>query len=157
MKRKEWIDTLVEIFSYAPIRKTIGMRLYFDDEEKAHVKLNFRPDLCHAYGDVHGGIFPLIIDTATWFTAAAKYPNIWIATLELHSYIIRPPKQSSLEAIGELIHSGRRTAIAKADVIDEEGRRIAQGTGIFIVLPELKFDLNEVKQRLSNLYRKFQV
>jgi uncharacterized protein (TIGR00369 family) len=157
MTDREWITTLLKIFDKAPIKKTAHMDLFFDEDDRAHVRVEFTPEICHAYGDVHGGIFSLAVDTAMWFTLAARYPRIWLATIEIHTYILKPARQRSIEAVGEVIHLGKRSAVAKADVYGDDDKRIAYGSGTFIVLQDLSLSLEEAEEIVEGLYRRYNI
>jgi|Deesub1362B_J571_1020462.scaffolds.fasta_scaffold00005_399 uncharacterized protein (TIGR00369 family) len=155
MDKDTWINNLLRFFDKAPIKRTIGMELSFDEESNACIKIEFNPRICHAYGDIHGGIYALAIDTAMWFTLSARYPGIWLATIEMHTYILKSARQSTINAMGKAIHTGKRSAIGSADVFDDEGNRIAYGTGTFIVLPEVKISVDDAERKIIALYERF--
>ena len=142
---------LEEIYRKAPISKTLNSEIWFDEDFRAHFKVNFIPSLCHALLDYHGGIIAALIDNAIWFTASACYPRIWITTSEFHTYIVGAPEGKSIFSKGWMIHKGKRTAVAKAKVKTEDGKLVAFGTGTLIVLPHIEFSLEKVKDRLKSL------
>ncbi len=141
---EKWWRTLEKIYQKAPISKTTQTRLWFDEEGNAHFKLTFNAGVCNAMGDIHGGIIATMIDNATWFTAAAQYPWVWITTFELHTYMVKPAQRQNIYSHGSIIHKGKRTAVAKAKVVREDGTLIAYGTGSFVVLPHITFTPEEV-------------
>ncbi|BAT71537.1 thioesterase [Thermosulfidibacter takaii ABI70S6] len=148
-KLKEWWQILEEVYRNAPISKTTNTDIWFDEKGHANFVLKFNKGVCHALGDIHGGIIAVMIDNATWFTAAGQYPWVWITTLELHTYIVKPPMGKDIYSKGSIIHKGKRVAVAKAEVTTEDGTLIAYGTGSFVVLPHIKLSLEEVKKKLS--------
>ncbi len=119
----------------------------FDRELRAHFYVTFDDGLCHALGDYHGGVISALVDNAIWFTAAARYPGVWIATSEFHTYIVGAPGRRNLHSQGWLIHAGKRTAVAKAQVETDDGRLVAVGMGTLVVLPHVKLSLEEVLER----------
>jgi len=148
---REWIRTLETIYRKAPIRKTLNSDIWFDEDARAHFVLHFNPGVCHALGDVHGGIIGAMVDNATWFTAAAQYPKVWVTTTEFHTYLIRVPNRQDIFSEGWVIHKGKRMAVVKAEVKAADGSLVAYGTGTFAVLGHIKFDLEQVESRLREI------
>ncbi len=151
MDKKEWAKLLEKIYKTAPISKTLNSDIWFDDELRAHFIAKFAPSLCHAMGDFHGGIIAALVDNAIWFTAAAQYPEIWVTTSEFHTYIVSAPQGKDIMSEGWMIHVGKRTAVAKAEVRTSDGRLVAFGTGTLVVLPHVRFTMEDVKKRLDSI------
>ncbi len=148
---KEWTKVLEEIYRTAPISKTLKSDIWFDEDGRAHFSLQFHPGICHALGDIHGGIIAAMIDNALWFTAAAQYPYVWITTTEFHTYLVKPPERQNIYSEGWIIHKGKRLAVARAEVKREDGALVAYGTGTFAVLSHIRLDLDEAKRRIKEL------
>ncbi len=148
---KEWTKVLEEIYRTAPISKTLKSDIWFDEDGRAHFYLQFHPGICHALGDIHGGIIAAMIDNALWFTAAAQYPYVWITTTEFHTYLVKPPERQNIYSEGWIIHKGKRLAVARAEVKREDGALVAYGTGTFAVLSHIRLDLDEAKRRIKEL------
>ncbi len=148
---RSWLEELERIYRQAPISKTLNSDISFDDEGRAHFVLRFNAGVCHGFGDIHGGIIATMIDNALWFTVAAQYPWVWVTTAEFHTYLVKTPNRQNLYSEGWIMHKGKRIAVAKAEVKREDGALVAYGTGTFIVLEHLKFDLEEAKKRLNDL------
>jgi uncharacterized protein (TIGR00369 family) len=131
------IDELLHLFNQeAPLARTFGMKLSFDDKGQAIVDLPYNPGLDHPLGGVHGGVYATMLDTAGWFTAAAAHEvNCWLTTAEMSIHFLLPVERTSLQARGELIKVGKRQDVAQMRLYDGEGRLVAHGTGTFIVLP----------------------
>ncbi len=135
----ERIDELLHMFNeVVPIARTFGMRLSYTDEGNAVVDLPYNPDLDHALGGVHGGVYATMLDTAGWFTAAASHDvSCWLATAEMSVHFLAPVERTSLRAIGRLIKQGRRQDVAEMHLYDGEGCLVGHATGTFIVLPNV--------------------
>jgi uncharacterized protein (TIGR00369 family) len=131
------IDELLHIFNeVAPIARTFGMRMSFDDKGQAIVDLSYNPGLDHALDGIHGGVYATMLDTAGWFTAAAAHDvGCWLATAEMSMHLLLPAEHTSLRATGQLIKVGKRQDVAQMHLYDGEGRLVAHATGTFIVLP----------------------
>jgi 1,4-dihydroxy-2-naphthoyl-CoA hydrolase len=123
---------LVAFFAGAPLKANLGLTLSFDAEGHAIVELPFAPHICHAMGDVHGGIMATIMDTAGWFTAAARYQT-WIATIDMQIQLLERPKQEDLVARGTLLKAGRSLAVSTMEIRSATDRLVATGTASFMV------------------------
>ncbi|MBU0493439.1 MAG: PaaI family thioesterase [Chloroflexi bacterium] len=124
----------------APIARLFGMTLSFTDEGQAVVDLAYNPDLDHAAGGVHGGIYCTMLDVAGWrnATAAAAHPeSCWIATSELTIHFLAPVERTALRAVGRLIKPGKRQYVAEAHLYDAQARLVGHAVGTFVVLPHL--------------------
>lgn len=131
-RRGERRQQLIELFARAPIKKTFGMELSFDEEGRAVFALAHNPALEHAAHDTHGGILATLLDNAGWFTAAVEY-DTWIATVEMTVRLHEPARQEDLRAKGRLVRAGRSLAVAEMEVRAASGRLVATGAGTFKV------------------------
>lgn len=122
----------------APIARTLGMTLSFDDEGRAIVDLPYNPGLDHALGAVHGGVYATLLDTAGWFTSAVAHDvDCWLATSEMSIHLLLPAERTSLRAVGCLIKCGKRQDVAEMRLYDGKGRLVGHATGTFVVLPSV--------------------
>ena len=135
----ERIEELLRMFNEnAPIARYFGMKLSFTDEVNAVIDLPYNPNLDHALGGIHGGVYATMLDNAGWFTAAAAHDvSCWVATSELSIHLLEPAKHTSLRAVGRLIKQGKRQDIAEMHLYDGQGHLIGHGVGTFIVLPDV--------------------
>jgi uncharacterized protein (TIGR00369 family) len=133
----ERIAELLYMFNeVAPIARHFGMRLTYNDEGQAIVDLPYNPDLDHALGGVHGGVYATMLDTAGWFTAAAAHDvDCWLATSEMSIHLLAPAARISLQAVGRLIKLGKRQDVVEMHLYDGKGRLVGHATGTFVVLP----------------------
>jgi uncharacterized protein (TIGR00369 family) len=136
------IKELLHMFNeVAPIARTFGMGLSFDDEGQAIVDLPYNPGLDHALGGVHGGIYATLLDTAGWFTAAAAHDvDCWLATSQMSIHLLLPVERAPLRAVGCLIKHGKRQDVAEMRLYDGEGHLVGHATGTFIVLSSVPLD-----------------
>ncbi|BBM82886.1 PaaI family thioesterase [Candidatus Uabimicrobium amorphum] len=131
------INKLLDMFNNkAPIAQLFGMKLSFDENNNAKVHLPYNPNLDHALGLVHGGIYATMLDNAGWFTVAAhsETNNFWIATSEMSIHFLLPAKQTSLLATGKIIKYGKRQSIAEMSLFDGNDNLVGHSTGTFIQL-----------------------
>ncbi len=144
----ERIQELLRMFNEnAPIAHFFGMKLSYTDEANpvlsspgqcAVIDLPYNPNLDHAFGGIHGGVYATMLDNAGWFTAAAAHDvSCWVATSELSIHFLEPAKSTSLRAVGRLLKQGKRQDIAEMYLYDGQGRWIGHGVGTFVVLPDV--------------------
>jgi uncharacterized protein (TIGR00369 family) len=127
----------------APIARAFGMRLSYNKDGQAIVDLPYNPDLDHALGGVHGGVYATLLDTAGWFTAAAAHDvDCWLATAEMSIHFLGPVERTSLRAVGQLIKEGSRQDVAEMHLYDGQGRLVGHATGTFVILPSVPLSQN---------------
>lgn len=127
------IEELLRMFNEnAPIARYFGMKLSFTDEvnpvlssppgpwdqgpragQCAVIDLPYNPNLDHAFGGIHGGVYATMLDNAdvsgATFTAAAAHDvSCWVATSELSIHFLEPAKSTTLRAVGRLLKQGKR-------------------------------------------------
>lgn len=139
----ERIEKLLHMFNHvAPIARTFGMRLSFTAEGNAVVDLPYNPGLDHAMGGVHGGVYATLLDSAGWFTAAARHDaDYWIATAEMSIHFLLPTEASSLRAIGQVVKGGKRQDVVEMRLYDGKGRLVGHAAGTFVVLHTVPLEI----------------
>ncbi|MFH1150715.1 MAG: PaaI family thioesterase [Actinomycetota bacterium] len=116
----------------APIAKTFGMRLSYDDHGRALLRLPYNPALDHAGHGVHGGVLMTMLDNAGWFTCALAYESGLVLTSEFTVHLLRPASQATLIATAEIIKAGRRQNVAEMRCRDDLGNLVAHAVGTFV-------------------------
>ncbi len=129
LARQKWLS---EGFSRAPMKKTFGMELTFDEDNRAVFRLPHNPNLEHALHDTHGGVIATLLDNAGWFTAAVEY-DTWIATVELTVRLLEPARQEDLRAVGTLLKAAKNIATTTMEVRSASDRLVAVGAGTFAI------------------------
>ena len=107
--------------------------------EKGKVIFSFQPQEFHynPIGSVHGGVISAILDSAMGCTlhsileAGTSY-----TTLELKVNFLKAvtAKLGELQAVGKIIHSGGRTALVEAQLIDKDNVVYAHGVSTCLIL-----------------------
>lgn len=119
----------------------IGLTLNFALHEVSEGRAVFRgsPTFDHTnpMGGVHGGWYGAILDSAlgcACMTTVAK--GHWYTTLEFKANITRPlPVGMQVDCVGEIQHTGRSTAVARAEVRGvEDGKVYATGSTTCIIM-----------------------
>src|SRR5262249_54016868 len=83
---------------------------------------------------LHGGVIASLVDTALGLASATKAPHgLDVVTVQLNINYIRPAwPGETLVAHGSVIHSGRRTAVARGEVATAAGELVASASGTFM-------------------------
>lgn len=121
-----------------PIARTLGI----DDGEvigAGHVAVSVEPAEYHynPIGTVHGGLVTTLLDTATGIAVHTTLPvGVGFTTVELKVNFIRPITRDTgrIRCEGEVVHAGRRVAVAEGRVVDAAGKLYAYGTATCLVL-----------------------
>jgi uncharacterized protein (TIGR00369 family) len=129
-------EELLNMFhARAPISRYFGMHLSFTKDGSAVVNLPHNPNLDHALGGVHGGVYATMLDTAGWFAVAfARTDPNMVVTSEITVRYLEPVERMSLRAVGKVIRQGKRQDVAEMQLFDEEGRLVGHATGAFMIL-----------------------
>ena len=125
----------------APMAATLDLALV--EAKNGRVVFGGEPGafMCNPNGTIHGGFAASLIDSATgcavYSTLEAGY---WFTTMNLSVDFLRPllPTSGGLRCEGRVVHRGRRTAIAEAQVIGgADGKVYGRGqTNCMIFAPE---------------------
>ncbi|MFE1288343.1 PaaI family thioesterase [Streptomyces sp. NPDC058751] len=114
-----------------PISATLGMTL--EEVEHGRVVFSLVPGEEHynPIGSVHGGIFATLLDSAAGCAVQSVLPRgTGYTSLDLNVKFLRPVTVDTgrVRAVGTVLNSGRRTALAQAELFDESDRLLAHTT-----------------------------
>jgi uncharacterized protein (TIGR00369 family) len=134
--RNEREQELLTLFnSRAPIARLFGMRLSYTALGEALIELPYNPNLDHALGGVHGGVYATLLDSAGWFAAAIRHEvNNWMATGEMSIHFLRTATRTDLRAVGRVLKAGKRQDIVEMLLYDGQDTLVGHATGTFIVI-----------------------
>jgi len=121
-----------------PIHHLIGIKLTVAEEGRAKFAMPASEWLCApARTRVQGGAVALLAESALSAAIQTRLPaGAALAPIDLKVNYLRPLRADGREASasGEVIHTGRRVAVASATVCDADGRKVAVATGSAMVL-----------------------
>ncbi|PKH70231.1 thioesterase [Stenotrophomonas sp. Betaine-02u-21] len=116
-----------------------SLKLEFGEVARGRVQVTGLPDT-HAYnpiGTVHGGYVATLLDSAcgcathTLLQAHQAYTTLELK-VSFHKAITR--ETGRIDAIGEILSSGRRVAFAQARLVDGQGRLMASATSTLLIM-----------------------
>ena len=123
---------------HEPAMAMLGVRLVSVEPGEVVMTLDPGPEHCDHRGQVHGGILAAITDTAAGYAIHTRLALGWTAaTLELHQGFVTPVTLNSgrITCVGRVMHLGRDTAVAEADITDAKGELCARMGTTMIVRP----------------------
>jgi uncharacterized protein (TIGR00369 family) len=132
----------------APLQMLTGLAPRRAEEGSASFELPASEWLNSPGRRLQGGAIAMIAEAALVGAVQTTAPaGTAIAPLDCKVNFLRPVPGDGrqLTATGRIEHAGRRIAIAGAEVIDEEGNRVALATGSSMYLPGHPADLGEIE------------
>jgi uncharacterized protein (TIGR00369 family) len=132
MAAPEHLERLVALFHSSTISRSMGIRMRYDELERALFDLPYDGRYDHFLDDVHGGAIAALIDNAGWFAAAAQYPT-WIVSVEFQVRYHEPAGREPLRATGSIVRAGKRITSTAMEVRNQSGVLVATGSGSFVV------------------------
>ena len=120
-----------------PIMDTLGMTDLRPERGRVVVEMPAAHFHYNPLGTVHGGVISTLLDTAA---ACAVHSTLAVGelytSLDLSVKFLRPVTVESglLTCEGTVIQRGRRTALAQAELTDEQGRLLAHATSSCLIL-----------------------
>ncbi|QCD59805.1 PaaI family thioesterase [Streptomyces hawaiiensis] len=121
-----------------PINHTVDFSL--DEVEPGRAVFSLTPGEEHynPIGSVHGGIFATLLDSAAGCAVQSTLPQgVAYTSLDLTVKFLRRITMDTgvVRAIGTVVSSGRRTALAQAQLVDAADRLLAHATSSCMLFP----------------------
>lgn len=125
-----------------PFARLLGFELESVEEGKVTFVLEPGERHYNPFGVMHGGVAASLFDSALGCAVQSVLPAAKTApTMELHINYIRPITvvTGRVRCSGEIVHVGKRSAVAEGRLVDNDGKLYAHATGTFIIseLPDL--------------------
>ena len=118
-----------------PIFAMFGARLVKFAAETSELEMPWRRDLTYNGTAIPATVTGALIDFAGGSAAATLLPQGWgIMTTGFEVHNIAPATGQRMVALGEALHMGKRTGLARADVFSErDGKRTLCASGLVTV------------------------
>ena len=126
-----WFSRMRDLYNDSPAHQAFGLSLQEVAEGRVVLSLQTPDTLKNLSGAIHGGVLTTALDSALVQAVRSHLPDVpQLATQELKVNFIRPGQGARLRVVGESIHVGWTTGVARSAVLNEEGQpiAIAQGT-----------------------------
>jgi 1,4-dihydroxy-2-naphthoyl-CoA hydrolase len=112
-----------------PFADLVGIRIVDSSAEEVRGLLDWAPERCTSGGVLHGGALMTLADSLGGACAFLNLPTGTLtATIESKTNFFRPVTRGTVEAVARPLHVGKTTIVVQTDILDEEGRRVAQVT-----------------------------
>jgi uncharacterized protein (TIGR00369 family) len=94
--------------------------------------MEVRRDFYHAANAAHGALYFKALDDAAFFAVNSLVADVFVLTVSLNAYLIRPVSEGEIRAVGQVVHRSRRMYVAESQLYDSADREIARGSGTFV-------------------------
>ena len=99
--------------------------------EKAEIGLQVSDKYFHALGAIHGSIYFKLLDDAAFFAVSSIVEDTFVLTTSFNLNLLRPVDKGLLKAVGQVTFKSRNLFVAQSTLYNEEGKKVAFGTGNF--------------------------
>ena len=122
-----------------PLHDLLGLEVIGRESGRSELRLTVDERHLRDSGIVHGGVFATLLDAGTGLAARSLSSAAHrLVTAQLSMNFVRPAAiGDQLTVRGEVLHAGKTTVVAQAEVRDAAQRLIAAGTGTLLVLASL--------------------
>ena len=134
----EHLRRLEHMYSRAPVNGIFEPRIEVFGG-RARLAMHVDERYHHAGGAVHGSVLFKALDDAAFFAANSIARNHCLLTFSFQLTLLRPVRSGELTAEGNVVGETGRFVLADAELVDEEGRALARGSGTF-ARSALRFD-----------------
>lgn len=128
-------DTFADPADARPYYRLLGLRTEPGTPAgEARIRLDGRPDLTNARGDIHGGVVASLLDAAMGVAVRSSYPGGEGATTVSITVNYLEPGRGSLLAKAVVMRAGGSLASVRSEVEDSSGRRVAHAVATMRIL-----------------------
>jgi 1,4-dihydroxy-2-naphthoyl-CoA hydrolase len=122
--------------SMMPFAACVGVEVIGASPAEVRGRLEWRPELCTTNGILHGAALIALADSLGAICAFLNVPKgAGTATIESKTNFFRSVRGGHVEATARALHVGKSTIVVQTDIMDPEGKRMAQVTQTQAVLP----------------------
>ncbi|MEU7102268.1 PaaI family thioesterase [Streptomyces longwoodensis] len=131
-------DVLAGRLPAPPISATLGFTLEEVEAGRAVFAMEPGEEHYNPIGSVHGGVYATLLDSAAGCAVQSVLPaGTGYTSLDLTLKFLRPVTVDTgkVRAVGTVLHQGRRTALAQAELFDTTDRLLAHATSSCMLFP----------------------
>ncbi|MGW4890779.1 PaaI family thioesterase [Kitasatospora sp. NPDC004240] len=121
-----------------PLSRMMGFRLAEVERGRAVFVLVPGEEHYNPIGSVHGGVYATLLDSAAGCAVHSMLPEgMGYTSLDLTVKFLRPVTAGTgeIRAVGTVLNSGRRTALAQAELLDGKDRLLGHATSSCLLFP----------------------
>jgi len=148
-KTNSLLKIVREVYDNLPFNRLLGLEVEYLEINRAGFYFTMKNELIGntAHGILHGGVISTVLDTTGGITATAsavermkELSNDEVATLiarigtiDMRVDYLRPGRGAQFHSSGTVMRTGRKVAVTRMELKNEENLLIAVGTGTYIV------------------------
>lgn len=133
----------------SPFNRLLGFRVDHVDPRSGQISFAAKPELIgnHHKGILHGGVIAAVMDAAGGLAACASaltgvkdlgpeeahHRMARQGTIDIRVDYLRPGKDSEFRCVATVMRAGRKLAVTRMELFDQEENLIAVGTGAYLV------------------------
>lgn len=135
--RNEGIDParfekIVEVNQTCPFHRWLGMNLVSVGPGRAQVEMRVQPEYANLLDYAHGGIAPSLADTVMGMAIRSR--GYSVVTIDMNvNYTSGARVGQTITATATVLHIGKNTIVAEAEVNNAEGCLLAKARGTFFI------------------------
>lgn len=118
-----------------PLGSVLGIELESMGDGESRWRMEAGPQHANPMGTMHGGVLCDIGDAAlsTAYMSTLEADQLF-TTVDLSVHFLRPVRTGRLEAIGRVIHRGRKIGMAESEITNEDDDLVAKLAGTCMTL-----------------------
>ena len=122
-------------FKHCPFHEHMSLELEIVKKGEVRVTARYKPALDQAMGMLHGGVFAVLLDTATYYAALSHYgrSDKLPLTQEYKINLLSTATKEDVIATATLLRAGRSVAVAEAKLHTASGKLVAAGMASMLV------------------------
>lgn len=125
-------DYLKKLYSNNPFVSLLQIEVIEIQAGSVKLSMPVEKQYTNLYKIAHGGALASLADTAMGMACATTGKRV--VTLDMNINFIRGAEcETSLIALGTLVHAGNRTMVAQANIFDSQDNLIAKASATFFV------------------------
>lgn len=112
-----------------PFAAGLGIELDAAQAGEVRGRLAWSPERCTSGGLLHGGALMALADSLGGVCAFLNLPpGAGTATVSSTTSFLRGVRSGEVTAVARPLHAGRSVIVVQTDLLDDDGRRVAQVT-----------------------------
>lgn len=118
-------------FVGSPFSQHLGIEVLAAQEGTTHLRMTVMPELRNLSGMLHGGALMALADTAMGLACFERFGAAEpCVTVECKLNFIRPVADGSVDCHARILHSGKRTLVLEAEVM-QHGKLVLKTLATF--------------------------
>jgi uncharacterized protein (TIGR00369 family) len=129
------VGDLEQLVALMPFATELGIVLDSVEPGEVRGRLAWSSELCTAGGVLHGGALMALADSLGGICAFLNLPEgAQTTTVTSTTSFMRAVREGEVTAVTRPLHAGRTVIVVQTDLLDGDGRRVAQVTQTQAVL-----------------------